>query len=44
MAIIGASRQPGSVGQSLLANVIDSRYLDYVPHPHAVRLDDYLPI
>jgi len=26
MAIIGASRQPGSVGQSLLANVIDSRY------------------
>ncbi len=26
MAIIGASRQLGSVGQSLLANVIDSRY------------------
>lgn len=26
IAIIGASREPGSVGQSLLANVIDSRF------------------
>ncbi len=26
IAIIGASRKPGSVGQSLLANVIDSRF------------------
>ncbi|MBN1223269.1 MAG: acetate--CoA ligase family protein [Candidatus Aminicenantes bacterium] len=26
LAIIGASRQPGSVGHSLLANIIDSRY------------------
>ena len=26
IAVIGASRQPGSVGQSLLANLIDSRY------------------
>ncbi|MDH5467730.1 MAG: acetate--CoA ligase family protein [Candidatus Aminicenantes bacterium] len=26
IAVIGASRQPGSVGQSLLANIIDSRY------------------
>ncbi|MFP4082693.1 MAG: acetate--CoA ligase alpha subunit [Candidatus Aminicenantes bacterium] len=26
MAIIGASRKPGSVGHSLLSNVIDSRY------------------
>ena len=26
IAVIGASRQLGSVGQSLLANIIDSRY------------------
>jgi len=26
IAIIGASREPGSVGQSLLANIIDSRF------------------
>lgn len=26
IAVIGASREPGSVGQSLLANVIDSRF------------------
>lgn len=26
IAVIGASRQPGSVGQSLLANLIDSRF------------------
>ena len=26
IAVIGASRRPGSVGHSLLANIIDSRY------------------
>ena len=37
IAIIGASRQPGSVGHSLLANLIDSRFqgIVYPVNPHA---------
>jgi acetyl coenzyme A synthetase (ADP forming)-like protein len=37
IAIIGASRQPGSVGHSLLANIIDSRFqgVVYPVNPHA---------
>ncbi|MGB2764770.1 MAG: acetate--CoA ligase family protein [Candidatus Aminicenantaceae bacterium] len=37
IAIIGASRKPGSVGQSLLANLIDSRFqgIVYPVNPHA---------
>jgi acetyl coenzyme A synthetase (ADP forming)-like protein len=37
IAIIGASRHPGSVGHSLLANIIDSRFqgVVYPVNPHA---------
>jgi acetyltransferase len=37
MAIIGASRQQGSVGQALLANIIDSRFqgIAYPVNPRA---------
>jgi acetyltransferase len=37
MAIIGASRQQGSVGQALLANIIDSRFqgIVYPVNPRA---------
>ena len=37
IAIIGASRKPGSVGHSLLANLIDSRFqgIVYPVNPHA---------
>jgi acetyl coenzyme A synthetase (ADP forming)-like protein len=37
IAIIGASRQPGSVGHSLLANIIDSRFqgVAYPVNPNA---------
>ena len=37
LAVIGASREPGSVGHSLLANIIDSRFqgIVYPVNPNA---------